>query len=83
MYRIVLSRRATKELDALMDDVAARILARLEGLRTNPRPTDVKKLRGRDGWRIRVGDYRVIYSINDKDLLILVVRVGHRSDIYR
>jgi mRNA interferase RelE/StbE len=55
----------------------------LDALRSEPRPPDVKKLKGREGWRIRVGDYRVIYSITDKELLVLVVRIGHRSEIYR
>jgi mRNA interferase RelE/StbE len=83
MYRVILSRRARKNLDALPDDTAARVLARLEDLQANPRPADVKKLKGREGWRIRVGDYRVIYSINDRELLILIVQVGHRGDVYR
>ncbi len=52
-----------------------RILARLAGLETNPRPPDVKKLKGRDAWRIRVGDYRVIYEIHDRALQIIVIIV--------
>ena len=65
------------------DDVASRILRRLAGLETNPRPADVKKLKGRDAWRIRVGDYRVIYEIHDRVLQIIVITVGHRREIYR
>ncbi len=60
-----------------------RILARLAGLETNPRPPDVKKLKGRDAWRIRAGDYRVIYEIHDQRLEILVITIGHRREIYR
>jgi mRNA interferase RelE/StbE len=48
-----------------------------------PRPADVKKLKGRDAWRIRVGDYRVIYEIHDRVLQIIVITVGHRREIYR
>ena len=83
MYRVALSRAAQKQLDDLPDDIAARIISRLENLKNDPRPADVKKLKGREGWRIRVGDYRVIYTIHDADLLILVIRVAHRRDVYR
>jgi mRNA interferase RelE/StbE len=83
MYRVVLTRAAQKQLDDLPDDIAARITARLENLAADPRPADVKKLKGREGWRIRVGDYRVLYTIQDNVLLILVVRIAHRRDVYR
>ena len=69
--------------DRLPDEIAGRILARLAGLETDPRPPDVKKLKGRDAWRIRVGDYRVIYEIYDRVLRILVITVGHRREVYR
>jgi mRNA interferase RelE/StbE len=83
MYRVDLTKRARKDLDDLPDAIVSRILARLEQLKLDPRPGDVKKLKGREAWRIRVGDYRVIYTLDDKTLLVLVVRVGHRRDIYR
>jgi mRNA interferase RelE/StbE len=82
-YQIILPKSVQKELDRLPDDVAKRILARLAGLEINPRPADVKKLKGRDAWRIRVGDYRVIYEIHDRVLQIIVITVGHRREIYR
>ena len=82
-YRVILPRSVQKELDRLPDDVVKRILARLSQLETNPRPPDVKKLKGRDAWRIRVGDYRVIYEIHDRELQILIITVGHRREIYR
>ena len=82
-YQVILPKSVQKELDLLPDDVARRILARLAGLTTNPRPADVKKLKGRDAWRIRVGDYRVIYEIHDRALQIIVITVGHRREIYR
>jgi mRNA interferase RelE/StbE len=82
-YRVILPRSVQKELDRLPDDLMKRILARLGQLETNPRPADVKKLNGRDAWRIRVGDYRVIYEIRDRELQILVITVGHRREIYR
>lgn len=70
-------------MDRLPDIVVGRILARLAELETNPRPADVKKLKGREAWRIRVGDYRIIYEIHDRELQVLVITVGHRGDVYR
>lgn len=61
-----------------------RILARIERLANDPRPPGAAMLKGRHGdWRIRAGDYRVIYTIQDAMLLVLVIEVGHRSSIYR
>jgi mRNA interferase RelE/StbE len=82
-YRVVLPKSVQKELDRLPDDTTSRILARLASLETNPRPPDVKKLKGRNGWRIRIGDYRVIYEIHDSALQILVIKVGHRREVYQ
>jgi mRNA interferase RelE/StbE len=82
-FQVILPKSVQKELNRLPDDIANRILARLAGLETNPRPPDVKKLKGRDAWRIRVGDYRVIFEIHDRALQIIVTSVGHRREIYR
>lgn len=81
-YRVVLPKSVQKQLDRLPDEIARRILARLTELESNPRPPDVKKLKGRNAWRIRVGDYRVIYEIHDRELHILVITVGHRREVY-
>jgi mRNA interferase RelE/StbE len=72
-----------KELDRLPDGITNRILTRLSALETNPRPADVKKLKGRNAWRIRVSDYRVICEIHDRTLPIIVITVGHRREVYR
>lgn len=82
-YQVLLPKSVRKQLDRLPDELANRILARLAALETNPRPPDVKKLKGRDAWRIRVGDYRVIYEIHDRQLVVLVITIGHRREIYR
>jgi mRNA interferase RelE/StbE len=82
-FQVILPKSVQKELDRLPDDVARRILARLAGLETNPRPAEVKKLKGRDAWRVRVSDYRVIYEIHDRVLQVIVITVGHRREIYR
>ena len=82
-HQIILPRSAQKELDRLPDEVAERIMDALDGLKTQPRPPGCKKLRGENAWRIRVGDYRIIYEIQDKFLQIVVVTVGHRREVYR
>lgn len=82
-YQVILPRSVQKELDRLPDDITKRILARLVGLETNPRPADVKKLKGCDAWRIRSGDYRAIYEIHDRVLQVIVITVGHRGEVYR
>ena len=82
-YEVIVPKSVRKELDRLPDEIANRIFERLVELETNPRPADVKKLKGRDAWRIRVGDYRVIYEIQDRVLQIIVITVGHRREIYR
>ncbi|HEY5041538.1 MAG TPA: type II toxin-antitoxin system RelE/ParE family toxin [Verrucomicrobiae bacterium] len=82
-FQIILPKSVQKELDRLPDEIANRILARLAALETSPRPADVKKLKGREAWRIRVGAYRVIYEIHDRILQIIVITVGHRREIYR
>jgi mRNA interferase RelE/StbE len=82
-YSIVFARSARKELEALPEAIALRILARIESLAEDPRPRGCLKLSGSDNlWRIRVGDYRVVFSINDPDLLIDVIAVRHRRDAY-
>jgi mRNA interferase RelE/StbE len=82
-YQVILPKSVQKELNRLPDEIANRILARLTELETNPRPADVKKLKGRGAWRIHVGDYRVIYEIHDHVLQIIVITIGHRREIYR
>ena len=80
---VILPKSVQKELNRVPDDIAKRILVRLARLESNPRPPDVKKLKGRDAWRIRVGDHRVIYEIHDRVLRIMVITIGHRREIYR
>jgi mRNA interferase RelE/StbE len=81
-YTIDLSKKARKQLDKLSDKIAEPILSAIKNLSKNPRPKGFKKLKGRDGYRIRVGDYRIIYDIFDHILLIDVINLGHRKDIY-
>jgi len=82
-YRVDVSSRAERALDRLLPSDARRIYAAIFALADNPRPYGCIKLSGQEAWRIRVGDYRVIPTINDQALVVLVVQVGHRRDVYR
>jgi mRNA interferase RelE/StbE len=82
-YRVILSRSARKQMERISGEIENRILNKLSELEMNPRPSGCKKLKNRDAWRIRVGDYRVIYEIHDKVLQVIVVTVGHRREVYR
>ncbi|MDR0960258.1 MAG: type II toxin-antitoxin system RelE/ParE family toxin [Propionibacteriaceae bacterium] len=84
MYRIEYTRSADKTISKLPSSVRSAIIKRVQALGNDPRPRGAIKLTGsEDEWRIRIGDYRVVYVIDDGVLTVLVVRVGHRSDIYR
>ena len=82
-YRVTILRRAQKELGALGDDPYSRVRDAIGGLAEDPRPSGCLKLTGRDGWRIRIGNYRVVYEIDDSAHLVTVLHVGHRRDVYR
>ena len=83
-YTITLARSARKELEALDASIVNRIFPKIEKLAENPRPSGCLKLVGEeDLWRIRIGDYRVIYSINDKLKLVDVTAVRHRREVYQ
>lgn len=83
-YRITLAPAATRQLRKFDPQVRRRIQAALELLATEPRPPAATRLVGGAGeCRIRTGDYRIIYEIHDDQLLVLVLRIGHRRDIYR
>jgi mRNA interferase RelE/StbE len=81
-YRILILRRAQKELADLPHLVYDRVKQSILDLASNPRPGQTHKLVSRDGWRIRVGDYRVIYEIDDTEKTVTVLHVGHRRDVY-
>jgi mRNA interferase RelE/StbE len=84
LYTIEFSERAAKSLEKLPRSVFDRISKATDGLETTPRPHGCKKLEGEiDTYRIRVGDYRVIYRVVDRMLFILVIDVDHRSRVYR
>lgn len=83
-YRVALLPSAAKEFDRLPGEVKERVRRSLAALAADPRPPGSRKLAGgHDYHRIRVGAYRVLYEIRDQDLLVLVIAVGHRREVYR
>ena len=82
LYKINFNKKSKKKLDKMSDAIITPIIEAIEGLAENPRPQGCKKLKGRTGYRIRVGNYRIIYEIFDEILLIDVIDLGHRKDIY-
>ncbi|MCC5615198.1 type II toxin-antitoxin system RelE/ParE family toxin [Nostoc sp. CHAB 5836] len=83
-YQVEISQGASKQLNKLPPKLQECIHAKIDDLATDPRANGVKKLKNRDnGYRIRVGDYRIIYDILDEILLIIIIEVGHRSSIYK
>jgi mRNA interferase RelE/StbE len=82
-YRVALTTSAEKELNSLPVKMIARMMPRLESLATTPRPAGCKKLRGGDReYRIRVGDYRIVYVIDDDAKTVDVTRIAHRREVY-
>ncbi|HEX4602006.1 MAG TPA: type II toxin-antitoxin system RelE/ParE family toxin [Gemmatimonadales bacterium] len=82
-YRLLIKRSATKELEELPAKVRRRIVNRIDTLAAEPRPPGVEKLSGQQKYRIRQGDYGVLYTIEDADQTVTVVKIGHRRDVYR
>jgi mRNA interferase RelE/StbE len=82
-YKVLIKRSAEKELDSLPENLRQRIVKRLLVLEENARPDGVRKLQGQEAYRMRVGDYRVLYSVDDGDHMVTVYAIGHRREVYR
>ena len=83
-YRIEIQRSAEKELEALSLTLQARIFKAIDGLAGDPRPNGCKKLSGaKNAYRVRIGEYRIVYEIYDGVLVVIVIRVAHRREVYR
>lgn len=82
-HRIELTKAARRALASLPRNILKRVDAAILALAHNPRPPGAKKLEGQELYRIRVGDYRIIYAMEDERLVVLVVRIGHRREVYR
>ena len=83
IYSINIKRSAQKSLAGIVQPHRSKIIEQIQHLAENPRPVTCKKLTGRKAWRIRIGAYRVIYEINDNQLVVLVVNIAHRSKVYK
>ena len=82
-YRVRIEKRASKALEKTDVVIRKRIVEVIRSLADNPRPRGIKKMKNREGWRVRIGDYRVIYGIDDERSLVSVAKIGHRREVYR
>lgn len=82
-YKLFFKKSVQKDFDAIPKKDLKRILKRIEALAENPRPLGCEKLTGQERYRLRQGRYRIVYSIQDDELTVWIVTVGHRKDIYR
>ena len=85
MYRVAFTKRARKDLAKVPKNIALRVRERLERIAADPyaRYSNVTKLQNRPGYRLRIGDWRVIYRIENEELIILVLRIGSRGEVYQ
>ena len=83
MWEVRLGREAEKTLKRLMPEIKERVLTALAKLRSNPFPIGIEKLKTTNEWRLRVGDYRIIYRVDEKRRIVEVSEIGHRRDVYR
>lgn len=82
-YKIVFKQSVVKDLRSIPTKDIRRILERIDGLADEPRPVGVEKLSGDEKYRIRQGNYRILYTIDDDVIIVTIVKVGHRRDVYR
>ncbi len=82
-YKVFFKKSVEKDLKKIPKQYILKILEKIEGLKINPRPDGSEKLTGQDRYRIRQGTYRIVYSVQDNELTVWVVRVGHRKEIYK
>ena len=82
-YSVLITKSAAKELERVPTKDRNRIVTRIAALADNPRPTGAEKLSGEDKYRVRQGNYRILYEIVDSELIVTVVRIGDRREVYR
>lgn len=82
-YKVLIKPSAVKELEKVTSQQRQRVIAKIKGLGNNPRPVGCEKLSGEDKYRFRQAPYRVVYGVDDRQRTVLVVKVGHRKDVYR
>ena len=82
-YKICIKPSAAKELKKIPKTVLQKVVGKIKGLAFDPRPPGCEKLSSEERFRIRQGDYRIIYTIEDEKLIVIVVKIGHRKDVYK
>jgi mRNA interferase RelE/StbE len=82
-YTVLFKRSAERELWGMPPNDARRVFQVIQGLALEPRPPGCKKLKGQDAYRVRQGDYRILYTINDSNKVVDIIKIGHRSEVYR
>jgi mRNA interferase RelE/StbE len=83
-YTVRMEARVRRTLDRLPGDLHARMIRKLDALEENPRLFGAEKLQGsEDLYRVRVGDWRIVYAIRDRELVVIIIRIGHRREVYR
>jgi len=82
-YAVDFASGAARQFRNLSEDIQNRLEPRINALADNPRPAGAKKLKGTEGYRLRVGDYRILYEIQDDTARVLIVTIGHRREVYR
>ena len=82
-YRLQIKPSAVKEIEALPKQDRSHVVAKIQGLAADPRPPGCEKLSGLELYRVRRGNYRILYTVHDADLVIVVIKVGHRREVYR
>lgn len=82
-WRVAFARSAERELSKLSNEMQVRVGRAVRGLETDPFPATTKRLKGREEFRIRVGDYRVLYTVEHKSRLVTISAIGHRREVYR
>lgn len=82
-YRLLIKPSAAKELQALPTNDRKRVITKIQGLASDPRPPGTEKLSGEEKYRLRQGDYRVLYSVDDSQKILVIVKIGHRRDVCR
>ena len=82
-YKLDIKPSAAKELEALPEKDRQRIVTKIRSLKVEPRPPECEKLSGHDLYRVRQGNYRVLYTVQDTDLVVVIITIGHRREVYR
>ena len=82
-YKLVFKKSVAKDLRTIPDPDLKRILARMRTLAEDPRPPGTEKLSGEDKYRLRQGNYRILYTVNDADICVVIVKISHRREVYR